>query len=132
MPALTVPELDHWLVLVGGKESLGQLRWEQNLQLTMRNYMDAAGPLCILLQHLQSDPGSVTECSAVDRILKSLRLLEHAVASVNKEHRQGIVKASNITDVTQLAKQSDPVKTCLFGESKASERKCGRACREGL
>jgi len=25
VPALTVPELDHWLVLVGGKESLGQL-----------------------------------------------------------------------------------------------------------
>ena len=49
VPALVVPELDHWLVLVGGKETLGQLRWEQNLQLTMRNYMDAAGPLCILL-----------------------------------------------------------------------------------
>ena len=42
VPALVLPELDHWLVLVGGKETLGQLRWEQNLQLTMRNYMDAA------------------------------------------------------------------------------------------
>ena len=83
--------------------------------------MDAAGPLCILLQHLQSDPGSVTERSAIDLILKSLRLLGHAVASVNKQHRQEIVKSCNITDVTQLAKQSDPMQTYLFGESKASE-----------
>ena len=106
VPALTVPELDLWLVLVGGKESLGQLRWEQNLQLTMCNYMDAAGPLCILLQHLQSDPGSVTERSAIDLILKSLRLLGHAVAPVNKQRRQEIVKSCNTTDVAQLAKQS--------------------------
>ena len=121
VPALVVPELDHWLVLVGGKETLGQLRWEQNLQLTMRNYMDAAGPLCILLQHLQSDPSSVTERSAIDLVLKSLRLLGHGVASVNKQRRQEIVKHCNITDVTQLAKQSDPMQTYLFGESKASE-----------
>ena len=80
VPALVVPELDHWLVLVGGKETLGQLRWEQTLQLTMRNYIDAAGPLCILLQHLQSDPSSVTERSAIDLVLKSLRLLGHGVA----------------------------------------------------
>ena len=66
VPALVVPKLDHWLVLVGGKETLGQLRWEQNLQLTMRNYMDAAGPLGILLQHLQSNPSSVAERSAID------------------------------------------------------------------
>jgi len=26
--ALTVPEFDHWLVLVGGKEALCQLPWE--------------------------------------------------------------------------------------------------------
>ena len=121
IPALVVPELDHWLVLVGGKETLGQLRWEQNLQLTMHNYMDAAGPLCILLQHLQSDPSSVTERSAIDLALKSLRLLGHGVASVNKQRRQEIVKHCNITDVTQLAKQSDPMQTYLFGESKASE-----------
>ena len=74
------------------------MHWEQNLQITMRNYMDAAGPLRILLQHLQSDPGSVTERAAIDLILKSLRLLGHAVASVE------IVKSCNITDVTQLAK----------------------------
>ena len=97
------------------------MRWEQNLQLTMRNYMDAAGPLCILLQHLQSDPSSVTERSAIDLVLKSLRLLGHGVASVNKQRRQEIVKHCNITDVTQLAKQSDPMQTYLFGESKASE-----------
>ena len=71
MPALTVPELDHWLVLVGGKESLGQLRWEQNLQLTMRNYMGAAKPLCVLLQHLQCDPDSVTERPAFDLIFRA-------------------------------------------------------------
>ena len=94
-----VPERDHWLVLVGVKETLGQLRWEQNLQLTMRNYMDAAGPLCILLQRLQSDPSSVTE-PAIDLVLKSLCLLGHGVASVNKQRRQEIVKHCNITDVT--------------------------------
>ena len=66
VPGLVVPELDHWLVLAGGKETLGQLPWEQNLQLTISNYLDAAGPLCILLQHLQSDPSSVTERSAID------------------------------------------------------------------
>ena len=87
----------------------------------MRNYMDAAGPLCILLQHLQSDLSSVTEWSAIDLVLKSLRLLGHGVASVNKQRRQEIVKHCNITDVTQLAKQSDPMQTYLFGESKASE-----------
>jgi len=83
--------------------------------------MDVAGPLCILLQHLQSDPGSVTGRSAIDLILKSLQLLGHAVASVNKQCRQEIVKSCNITDVTQLAKQTDPMQTYLFGESKASE-----------
>ena len=107
-----------------GKESLGQLRWEQNLQLTMRNYMDAAGPLCILLQHLQSDPGSVTERSATDLILKSLRLLGHAV--VNKQRRQEIVKSCNITDVTQLAKQSTQCRLTFL------ERASGQSCREGL
>ena len=55
----------------GGKESLGQLRWEQNLQLTMRNYMGAAKPLCVLLQHLQYDPDSVTERSAFDLIFRA-------------------------------------------------------------
>ena len=42
----------------------------------------------------------------------------HGVASVNKQRRQEIVKHCNITDVTQLAKQSDPMQTFLFGESK--------------
>ena len=74
----------------------------------MRNYKDAAGPLYILLLHLQSDPNSVTKQSAIDRVLKSLGLLGHGVASVNKQRRQEIVKHCNITDVTQLAKQSDP------------------------
>ena len=83
--------------------------------------MDAAGPLCILLQHLQSDPGSVTERSAIDLIRKSLRLQGQAVASVNKQRRQEIVKSCTITNVTQLAKQSDPMQTYLFVESKASE-----------
>ena len=58
--------------------------------------MDAAGPLCILLQQLQSDPSSVTERSAMDLVLKSLRLLGHGVASVNKQRRQEIVKHCNI------------------------------------
>ena len=70
--------------------------------------MDVAGPLCILLQHLQSDPGSVTGRSAIDLILKSLQLLGHAVASVNKQRGQEIVKSCNITDVTQLAKPTEP------------------------
>ena len=87
----------------------------------MRNYMDAAGPFCILLQHLPSDPSSVTERSAIDLVLKSLRLLGHGVASVNKQHRQEIVKHCNIADVTQLAKQSDHMQTYLFEESKASD-----------
>lgn len=83
--------------------------------------MEAAGPLYILLQHLQSDPGSVTERSAKDLILKSLRLLGHGVASINKQRRQEIVKSCNITDVTQPAKHFVPIQTYLFGESKASE-----------
>ena len=55
--------------------------------------MEAAGPLCILLQHLQSDPGSLTERSAIDLILNSLRLLRHGVASITK---QRIDKKSSI------------------------------------
>ena len=51
----------------------------------MQNHMEAAGPLCILLQHLQSDPGSSTERSAIDLILNSLRLFGHGVASINKK-----------------------------------------------
>ena len=43
------------------------------------------------------------------------------MASVNKQCRLEIVKHCNITDVTQLAKQSDPMQTYLFGETKASE-----------
>ena len=33
--------------------SLANLRWEQDLQVSERNYGDEAGPLCILLQHLK-------------------------------------------------------------------------------
>ena len=77
--------------------------------------------LHILLQHLQSDPGSVTERSAKDLILNSLRLLGHGVASINKQRRQEIVKSCNITDVTQPAKHFVLIQTYLFGESKASE-----------
>ena len=46
---LHVPELDKWLVLIQGKQS-ANFCWEQNIQVTERNYMDAAGPLSILLQ----------------------------------------------------------------------------------
>jgi len=49
VPALHVPELHKRLVLIQGKQSLASLRWEQDLQVTERNFMDAAGPLCILL-----------------------------------------------------------------------------------
>ena len=84
----------------------------------MRNYIDAAGALCILLQHLQSDPSSVTERSAIDLVVKSLRLLGHGVPSVNKQRGQEIVKHCNITDVTQVAKQSDSMQTYLFGKVK--------------
>ena len=41
---------------IQGKQSLASLRWEQDLQVTKRNHMDAAGPLCILLQYLKRDP----------------------------------------------------------------------------
>ena len=91
------------------------------MHLTMRNHMEAGGPLYSLLQHLQSDPGSVTERSAKDLILNSLRLLGHGVASINKQRRQEIVKSCNITDVTQPAKHFVLIQTYLFGESKASE-----------
>ena len=47
VPALHIPELDKWLILIQGK----------HLQVTERNYMGAAGLLCILLQHLKTDPG---------------------------------------------------------------------------
>ena len=49
VPALHVPEPDKQLVLIQGKQSLASLRWEQDLQVTERQ--DAAGLLCILLQH---------------------------------------------------------------------------------
>ena len=79
VPALHVPELDKWLVLIQGKQSLANLRWEQDLQVTERKYMDAAGPLCILLQHLKRDPQAVQVGEAINLVLKSLHLLGHAV-----------------------------------------------------
>ena len=121
VPALHVPELDKWLVLIQGKQSLANLRWEQDLQVTERNYMDAAGPLCILLQHLKRDPQAVQVGEAINLVLKSLRLLGHAVATVNKHRRQDIVKSTHITDITELGKHSDSMQKFLFGESKAKE-----------
>jgi len=121
VPALHVPELDRWLVLLQGKQALANLRWEQDLQVSQRNYMDAAGPLCLLLCHLKSDPESVRVDEAINLILKSLRLLGHAVATVSKHRRQDIVKTSRITDITELGKHSDPMQKFLFGESKAKE-----------
>lgn len=47
--------------------------------------MDANETLCILLQHLQSDPGSLTERSTIDLILKSLRWLGLGVAAINNQ-----------------------------------------------
>lgn len=91
VPVLHVPELDKWLVLIQGKQSLASLRWEQDLQVTERNYMDTVGPLCILLQHLKKDPQAVQIGEAINLVLKSLRLLGHAVATVNKHRRQEIV-----------------------------------------
>lgn len=82
----------------------------------MRNHIEAGGPLYILLQHLQSDPASVTERSPKDLILKSLRLLGHGVASINKQRRQEIVKSCNITDVTQPAKHFILIDLPFWGE----------------
>lgn len=82
----------------------------------MRNHIEGGGPLYILLQHLQSDPASVTERSAKDLILKSLRLLGHGVASINKQRRQEIVKSCNITDVTQPAKHFVLIDLPFWGE----------------
>lgn len=121
VPALHVPELDRWLVLLQGKQVLSNLRWEQDLQVSQRNFMDAAGPLCLLLHHLKNDPESVRIDEAINLVLKSLRLLGHAVATVNKHRRQDIVKSSRITDITELGKHSDPMQKFLFGESKAKE-----------
>ena len=121
VPALHVPELDKWLVLIQGKQSLASLRWEQDLHVTERNYMDAAGPLCILLQHLKKDPQAVQVGEAINLVLKSLRLLGHAVATVSKHRRQDIVKSTHITDITELGKHSDSMQKFLFGESKAKE-----------
>ena len=59
----------------------------------MRNHMEAGGPLYILLQHLESDPGSVAERSAKDLIPNSLRLLGHGVDSINKQRDK---KSSNL------------------------------------
>ena len=121
VPALHVSELDKWLVLIQGKQSLANLRWEQDLQVTERNYMDAAGPLCILLQHLKRDPQAVQVGEAINLVLKSLRLLGHAVATVNKHRHKDIVKSTHITDITELGKHSDSMQKFLFGESKAKE-----------
>ena len=79
--------------------SLANLRWEQDLQESERNYGDEAGPLCILLQHLKRDPYAVQVGEAIN--------LGHAAATVNKHRRQDIVKSSNITDITELGKHSD-------------------------
>jgi len=121
VPTLHVPELDKWLVLIHGKQSLANLRWEQDLQVMERNYMDAAGPLCILLQHLKRDPQAVQVSEAINLVLKSLRLLGHAVATVNKHRHKDIVKSTHITDITELGKHSDSMQKFLFGESKAKE-----------
>ena len=121
VPTLHVPELDKWLVLIQGKHSLANLRWEQDLQVTERNYMDAAGPLCVLLQHLKSDPQAVQVREAINLVLKSVRLLGHAVATVNKHRRQDIVESTHINDITELGKHSDSVQKFLFGESKAKD-----------
>lgn len=120
---LHAPELDKWLVLIQGKQSLASLRWEQDLQVTERNYMDAVGPLCILLQHLKKDPQAVQVSEATNLVLKSLSLLGHAVAPVNKHRRQDIVKSTHITDITEIGKHSDSMQKFLFGESKAKELK---------
>ena len=47
--------------------------------------MDATETLFILLQYLPSDPGSITERSTIDLILKSLRWLGLGVAAINNQ-----------------------------------------------
>lgn len=68
-----------------GNDSFGQLCLEKNFQFIMSNCMDSNETLCILLQHLQSDPGSLTERSTIDLILKSLRWLGLGVAAINNQ-----------------------------------------------
>ena len=121
VPALHVPELDKWLVLIQGKQSLASLHWEQDLQVTERNYLDTVGPLCILLQYLKKDPQTVQVCEAINLVLKSLHLLGRAVATVNKHRHQDIVMSTHINDITELGKHSDSMQKFLFGESKAKE-----------
>lgn len=55
------------------------------MQFIMSNCMDANETLCIFLQRLQSDPGSLTERSTIDLILKSLRWLGLGVAAINNQ-----------------------------------------------
>ena len=123
VPALHVQELDKWLVLIPGKQSLASLRWEQDLLMTERNYMDAAGPLCILLQHLKRHSQALQVSEAINLVLplKSLCLLGHAVATFNKHRRQDIVQSAHITDITEHGKHSDSMQKFLLGESKAKK-----------
>lgn len=69
--------------------------------------MDSNETFCILLQHLQSDPGSLTERSTIDLILKSLRWLGLGVAAINNQRVDK--KLFSLVILTQLAKHSDTI-----------------------
>lgn len=80
--------------------------------------MEAAGPLCILLQHLKKDPQAVQVGEAINLVLKSLLLLGHAVATVSKYRRQDVVKSTHITDITELGKHFNSTQKLLLANLK--------------
>ena len=79
--------------------------------------MDAAGPLCILLQHLKY-PQVVQVGEAINLVIQSLSLLGHALTTVNKHRHQDIVKSTHITDITELGKHFNSTQKLLLANLK--------------
>ena len=73
--------------------------------------MDAAGLLCILLQHLQKDPQAVQPSLAGYMLWQLLTNIDVWIFN----------NYTDITDITEFSKHSDSMQTFLFGEPKAKE-----------
>ena len=121
---LMVPQIDEFLECLGNIDHLKRpLPLEADLQNHLRNFIDVAGPLSLMLHHLEKGPMAHDLIKHIT--CQSLRLLGHAVASLNKVRRKAILKKVGLQFHSVAAK--GPTKgSGLFsdgGSERSSKRK---------
>ena len=112
---LMVPQVDDFFECLGNMDALKkQLPIEGDLQNHLRNFIDAAGSLTLMLHHLEKGPLAHDLVKHIT--CQSLRLLGHAIATLNRVRREAILKKVGLHKFLSVAAKGPSKGTGLFSE----------------